>query len=281
MKKTIIPLLLLFAAFSCTSNDSQQVTTNILSQSDKDMTFTTDSFSIEKVGLGGDFSATVQMPTGGNPLLVNSVNEWISEQLGNSYDGDVNDMKQMLEFYAKLYTTAKDSTLIDTVWSDGKYAEEALDRGYVIEKLYETPKLVTFGVNIYLFYHGAAHPSTIYNAQTFRKSDGRRFGWEIIYEDNVYADDNSYIQLEAQLRAGIAKHFEVANEDDLGDLLTIEKSDFSYNFPRPQAVPYLTKEGLNFVYQQYEIAPYAMGLPSVTIPCEKLPLLRAFKNELK
>ena len=67
MKKTIIPLLLLFAAFSCTSNDSQQATTNILSQSDKDMTFTTDSFSIEKVGLGGDFSATVQMPTGGNP----------------------------------------------------------------------------------------------------------------------------------------------------------------------------------------------------------------------
>ena len=151
----------------------------------------------------------------------------------------------------------------------------------MVEKIYETPKLVTFGVNTYLYYHGAAHPSTIYNAQTFRKSDGRRFGWEIIYEDNVYADDTSYIQLQAQLRAGVAEHFEVANEDDLGDLLTIEKSDFSYNFPRPQAVPYLTKEGLNFVYQQYEIAPYAMGLPSVTIPCEKLPLLRAFKNELK
>ena len=40
MKKTIIPLLLLFAAFSCTSNDSQQSITNILSQSDKDIAFT-------------------------------------------------------------------------------------------------------------------------------------------------------------------------------------------------------------------------------------------------
>ena len=281
MKKTFIPLLLLLAAFSCTSNDPKQASANIFSQSDNTTEFTTDSISIKKEGLGGDFSATIEMPTSGNPLLVNSINEWISEQLGNSYEGDVNDVKQMLQFYAKLYTTAKDSTRLDTLWSDGKYAEEALDHDYRIEKIYETPKLVTFSVNAYLYYHGAAHPGTIFNAQTFRKSDGRRFGWEIICEDNSYADDSTYVPLESKLRAGIAKHFEVANEDDLGDLLTIEKSDISYNFPRPQTIPYLTKDGLNFVYQQYEIASYAMGMPSVTIPCEELPLLQAFKRELK
>jgi hypothetical protein len=281
MKKTFIPLLLLLAAFSCTSNDPKQASANIFSQSDNTTEFTTDSISIKKEGLGGDFSATIEMPTSGNPLLVNSINEWISEQLGNSYEGDVNDVKQMLQFYAKLYTTAKDSTHLDTIWGDGKYAELALDRSFEIEKIYETSKLVTFGVNSSFYYHGAAHPNTTYNAQTFRKSDGRRFGWEIICEDYTLADDSTYVPLESKLRAGIAKYFEVANEDDLGDMLSIEKSDFSYNFPRPQSIPYLTKDGLNFVYQQYEIAPYAMGMPAVTIPCEELPLLQAFKQLLK
>ena len=40
-------------------------------------------------------------------------------------------------------------------------------------------------------------------------------------------------------------------------------------FPLPVWEPSLTKEGVSFTYQQYEIAPYAFGMPSFTIPYEK------------
>ena len=39
-----------------------------------------------------------------------------------------------------------------------------------------------------------------------------------------------------------------------------------YNIPLPKNPPYFTQDGLTFVYQQYEIAPYAAGMPTFSIP---------------
>jgi hypothetical protein len=45
-------------------------------------------------------------------------------------------------------------------------------------------------------------------------------------------------------------------------LLTMENNDY---FPLPQAAPYFTADGVVFIYQQYEIACYAAGLPNCVI----------------
>ena len=45
------------------------------------------------------------------------------------------------------------------------------------------------------------------------------------------------------------------------------------NLPLPETEPWLTKEGLQLVYQQYEIGPYAVGMPTVQIPFTKLKSL--------
>ena len=41
-------------------------------------------------------------------------------------------------------------------------------------------------------------------------------------------------------------------------------------FPFPQNPPYFEENGVCFLYQQYEIAPYAAGMPACVIPFETL-----------
>ena len=47
-----------------------------------------------------------------------------------------------------------------------------------------------------------------------------------------------------------------------------------FGLPLPVTDPWLTRDGIVFLYQEYEIACYAMGRPSVILPYEVLlPLL--------
>jgi hypothetical protein len=46
--------------------------------------------------------------------------------------------------------------------------------------------------------------------------------------------------------------------------------------PLPSAAPAFTKKGLAFIYQQYEIAPYAAGMVNFDIAYDKIrPFLTA------
>ena len=45
--------------------------------------------------------------------------------------------------------------------------------------------------------------------------------------------------------------------------------DESTTIPLPNTPPALTDKGISIIYQQYEIAPYAAGLPSFYIPYDK------------
>ena len=38
----------------------------------------------------------------------------------------------------------------------------------------------------------------------------------------------------------------------------------------PVADPYMTEQGVHFLYQPYEIAPYAAGMPAFTISYEDI-----------
>lgn len=59
------------------------------------------------------------------------------------------------------------------------------------------------------------------------------------------------------------QYFKVKTGKELDDLLMLPTPGY---LPKPVSDPYLTKEGVVFVYQQYEIAPYAAGSPKFTLP---------------
>ena len=77
-------------------------------------------------------------------------------------------------------------------------------------------------------------------------------------------------RLQPALRKGLMRYFEEnetgLNEEQLEKMLFIKAGWI----PLPEQLPYPTAEGLVFTYQQYEIAPYAMGMPSFTLPYDVL-----------
>ena len=59
-------------------------------------------------------------------------------------------------------------------------------------------------------------------------------------------------------------YFDAKSDNDLKSKLQGVKSVSS--LPLPSTPPFMTEKGYVLIYQQYEIAPYAMGMPGDTIP---------------
>ena len=125
----------------------------------------------------------------------------------------------------------------------------------------------------YSVYSGGAHGGHFVSGATFNKKNGHRWGWDMI-------DLSKREQLISLLREGLRDYFEVKSDEEMAECLLLyddpdTPEDESATLPLPVTDPYLTATGVCFVYQQYEIAAYALGLPSVEIPWAKIrPLLK-------
>lgn len=76
--------------------------------------------------------------------------------------------------------------------------------------------------------------------------------------------------MQSLLLAGLVDYL----SDDEGSVNAENVRDYLFlddeTVPFPVWTPHPTEEGLCFVYQQYEIAAYAMGMPSFIIPYDAL-----------
>lgn len=127
---------------------------------------------------------------------------------------------------------------------------------------YITDKFVTYGASTYA-YIGGAHGASSYNGEVFSLADGSRIG------RNMFRN-GSTDELRRLLERGLQQYFEVPNTDELYGRLMLE----SDTLPLPAATPQFFADGICFTYGQYEIAPYADGMPSCIIPyAEAKPLL--------
>jgi len=108
-------------------------------------------------------------------------------------------------------------------------------------------------------YTGGAHGSyaTIYYNLT---RDGKQLTWDDIIEpgkkDSLVLLNETALRTQQEMPAG-------QNWADAGFFADSSHMPLSSVFA-------LTKDGLNITYNQYEIAPYAMGIISYTIPYNKL-----------
>jgi hypothetical protein len=152
-------------------------------------------------------------------------------------------------------------------------------------KLEETETYVTYMCNTE-GYLGGAHGYATSAGCIFSKQSGRAIGYESQYDEqrDVWKQlnqrlfkDPKGIHLRNLIKEGLRSYFQDNQETpisdaDLKDYLLYDAS--VDNLPLPQFPPYFTADGLAFVYQQYEIAPYAAGMPSFTIPYDDIrPLL--------
>ena len=127
-----------------------------------------------------------------------------------------------------------------------------------VRKTGETAHYLTYNSNTYTF-EGGAHGSATDYSVNIDKATGK------VLKETV--DTTQVKALQPILRKGALRYFNAQGDKDiteknLGDYLFIEKGII----PLPKYAPYLAKDGVHFIYQQYEIGPYAMGMVSFVVP---------------
>ena len=267
MKKVILPIMAILLLAGCsqkadnakdtqTKSDSIQCEEAEVNEEESVATELKTKRISKKEGLRNwTYSFVADYPIGGNPLLVNSIREWISESLGGTYAGNLADTTSLFNHYAKEYLSEDDMTSND---SDEDFSFEGVNESeFTI--IWQNDKLVTYQMKEY-WYGGGAHGGTFISGYTFRKSDGRLFGSDMF---------KSKANLQDELRNGLETYFGATTDEELEKQLFLSNYESVSNLPMPKADPWIDMEGVHLVYGEYEIAPYSAGLPEVVIPLNK------------
>ncbi len=207
------------------------------------------------------------------------------------YNGDEKDAKSVFDYYSKevsklLNSQAKedydekvkyweeDTTITEEQRKEYKESVAPWDYSMEVTKTSEDSTYVVFYDSEYS-YIGGAHGGVFgYGGITFRFSDG-----SIV---NDFLKDNAVKDMQPLLKKGLKEYFnENADEKIKTDqqlmeqLMLPEESKGLIPLPAWTPSPDEKGKGLVFTYQQYEIACYAVGMPSFVLTWEELkPFLR-------
>lgn len=226
---------------------------------------------------------SVDYPTEPNELSKN-IRTILNEELANlylgnmngdqiekqeSYKGDLANGNLVIEKYCKDNFAYLKSQMKDLKDADPR-ADANMSYDIRLNKEAETDSYVTYHCFSYVYLAGA-HGSTFERSFNIVKATGKKLSQVV---DTVRVKD-----LQPILRKGVLSYLnqqsgnesQTENEEQitdaqLNDYLFIENGII----PLPSSSPYLAKDGVHFIYQQYEIGPYVMGLVSFTVPLEKI-----------
>lgn len=251
--------------------------------------FTADSVYFEDSLFMGDNKAKVahvkiegMYPSGESSMLVDSIRVWLAGQLSHagynngdalfSYDcGLLADGKSLAETACLAYFASAKSDF------DGFMKDGFLDEGFSCTYEYDysfkptfcTDSILTYNFSGYTYFCGA-HGSSVGIGQTFAVSTGKRLGTE-----DMFLTD-SKLRLIDLIRNGLWEQYFMA-ENSGGELSSLEDALLISpdTLPLPACPPLCTDTGMVFIYQQYEIACYAAGMPACVLPYKELkPLMR-------
>ena len=230
-------------------------------------------------------------------IIGNSIRSYQGSQMEDSkpliakYNGDEKDAKSMLDYYSKevsklLNSQAKedydervkyweeDTTLTEEQRKEFKEGVTPWDYSMDVTKTSEDSTFVVFNDTEYA-YIGGAHGGVFgWGGITFRFSDGSIV--KGFLKDNVLKD------MQPLLKKGLKEYFnENADDKITTDQQLMENLQLSGEngnlIPLPAWMPCPDEKGkgLVFTYQQYEIACYAVGMPSFVLSWDELkPFLK-------
>lgn len=212
-------------------------------------------------------SVVVDYPSGDDSLSV-GVRRYVAGELARLFlptmqeedepaavfKGTKEDGKALVDFYGKLnfgYLKSQYAELKD-------FGIAGLSYDLSIRKTGETDRYLTYETSCYVFL-GGAHGSAMCYPVNIVRSTGRVLAATV--------DTLKQKALQPILRRGVKEYISKAEnrkikDRDLQNMLFVEHGII----PLPTTVPVLTPEGLRFVYQQYEIGPYALGMVEFTVP---------------
>lgn len=197
------------------------------------------------------------------------IGSYEGDRLIEPFDGNRKDNAAVVDYYRRKALELLDSEAAEDYDYRATYlSEEELEDfprweyDFTLDKQYETDRFVVFNSTDYV-YLGGAHGGVIgQGSPTFDKKDG-----SLVTE---FLRDDARTPMQQILLGGLLEYFadddDTINEDNIFDYLFVDNK----TIPFPEWTPHPTAEGLCFVYQQYEIAAYAMGMPSFIIPYETI-----------
>ncbi len=237
-------------------------------------TLAVDSVSLSMVGDSTvECSIYVDYPTGDDSMAV-AVREFIARELAAVYmprqtddkavlarypvyKGSLDDGRKLVDFYVKgTMRNLMEQRKETEEYTDGDVPP--LSESIKINKWKETPQYVTYGVSDESYLGGAHGSYSFYyvniSKRTFKPIDKT-------------LDTKRIKELQPLLRKGALWYFKECGENDvtmanLNDYLILPDDGL---IPIPAHNPWVENDSLDFVYQQYEIAPYAAGLVSFKI----------------
>lgn len=203
----------------------------------------------------------MDFPKTDNRVLFDAITGWAANQIGESTGACLENIA--VSGNGQTFAKAVADSIFTSIENDFEGFEEAgftLQYSYKIdiEEEYTTGKFVTYTSEIYT-YTGGAHGNSTEVGAVFGLKDGRIYGWEIFKEDSLPSI------LELVKDRLLKDYFEAEPGASLEDFL-LDGSEIGL----PVSAPYFTEDGVKFIYQNYEIAPYAAGRPSCTIPYSQL-----------
>lgn len=244
-------LIIVFTIFlsNCNNREPKVIET-------QNNTFATKTVTYNKSVKTSTVKLEADYPIAGNRNLTTAIRKYICEEFGGTYNSNLNRGDLLLNHYGnKIYKEFENEyiSIEDNIVIPFEYS-------HTIKKTEETGNYITYQSDNYE-YMGGAHGISSSTGCTFRKSDGLRFSYNMLYKTNK----PGFRQL---IKKGLISYFRangdtITTDDDLMAIL-ITESDINH-LPLPEQAPYLTKGGVVFIYQQYEIAPYSTGMPSFTI----------------
>lgn len=242
----------------------------------------TDSIGIELTDTMVEVRVSVDWPVAGNDTLLQGIRQYILKQLG---------IKKCTDIKAEIKKVAKTQYHeLKTQWQEDREC-----RGEDMGMIYSSYQRISVDEesDTYVTYSyctegftGGAHGYATATGITISKATGKEIGYESEYNANTMTFSIKHQNLFRSTKsAGLYKLIKEGVKDYFSDLEDHRISDEELadvlqnvpdvnHIPVPQFPPTFTKNGLVFLYQQYEIGPYAVGMPNFCIPYKKvLPYL--------
>ncbi len=228
--------------------------------------FTTDSITYDDSVVVGQSRAyctmAVAYPATGSQPLIDSVGQWIARQLAESPNITSGSEKSpdytAITDGAELLRTAGTYLMAESKEDLEEYQRDSItinfEFNWNIRPVCDSTRFVTYASSTYC-YLGGAHGGAGYTPATFDKVSGQCFGWNMIVPDSVAALRN---MIKNRL---LTDFFNVDSYDGIRDGLFVDPD----TMPLPVTPPCFVTDGVDFTYMQYEIAPYAAGMPSCVI----------------
>lgn len=244
IKILLSSVMILFSGYTAKAQQIQ--TTDIV----------TDSILCYKTDRLANCKIIVDYPLNNKTLVDKSIIRHINSEVGIQSNGNLIDAENKIVCSVdSTFAVVRNEALM--LRNEGMSIYGPFESFISVRKKSENDKTVTFATTSYS-YSGGAHGSSSYNETTFIKSSGKIIGINIFKDPSSSAFKRLIIN-------GLKKYFNTITDAELKDCLLYEGSLNKLPLPASNTIS-LTKEGVKFTYQQYEIAPYAAGMPEAIIP---------------